>query len=77
VCARFLGPLELLCRFGCTQPGAGAITRLTQSVRDTRPTLHREPLLTEFCGQGCELALQLELLRRVGRHRVDESGDRP
>ena len=75
--ARFIGPLELLCRFGCTQPGARAITRLTQSVSDARPTLHRKPLLTELRGQGCEFALQLALLRRVGRHRVDESGDRP
>ena len=25
--ARIIGPLELLCRFGCTQPGARAITR--------------------------------------------------
>ena len=31
---------------------------------------------TELRRQGCELALQLALLRRVGRHRVDESGDR-
>src|SRR5205814_1783403 len=74
---RIVGPLELLCRFGCTQPGTRAITRLTQPVSDARPTLHRQPLLTELRGQGCEFALQLALLRRVGRHRVDESGDRP
>src|SRR5438552_366920 len=29
--ARFIGPLQLLCSFGCTQPGARAITRLTES----------------------------------------------
>src|SRR5207247_8410686 len=60
VCARFIGPLELLCRFGCTQPGARAITRITQPVSDARPTLHRKPVLTELRGQGCEFALQLE-----------------
>ena len=74
--AGFIGPLELLRRFGCAQPGTRAITRLTQSVCDARPTLHRKHLLTELRGQRCDLALQLALLRRVGRHRVDESGDR-
>src|SRR6266700_4319681 len=55
VCARFIGPLELLCRIGCTQPGARAITRLTQPFSDARPTLHRKPVLTELRGQGCEV----------------------
>ena len=75
--ARIVGPLELLCRFGCTQPGACAITWRTQSVCDARPSLHRKPLLTELRGQGCEFALQLALVRSAGRHRVDESDDRP
>src|SRR5207247_7278270 len=59
VCARLIGPLELLCRFGCTQPGARAITRLTQPVSDARPTLHRKPVLAALRGHGCEFALQL------------------
>ena len=75
--ARIVGPLELLCRVGCTQPSPRAITRSVQSVRDARPSLHRKPLLTELRGQGCEFALQLALLRRAGRHRVDESDDGP
>src|SRR3989442_1780438 len=77
VCACIIGPLELLCRLGCTQPGARAITRRTQSVCDALPPLHRKPVVTELRGQRCEFALQLALLRRVGRQQVDESGDRP
>src|ERR671935_1543778 len=75
--ARIVGPLEVLCRVGCTQPGPRAITRCAQSVRDARPSLHRKPLLTELRGQGCEFALQLDLLRRAGEYRVDERDDRP
>src|SRR5439155_9128725 len=74
---RIVGPLELLCRVRCTQPCARTITRLTQSVCDARPSLHSKPLLTELRGQGCEFALQLALLWTPGRHRVDESDDRP
>src|SRR5439155_1462965 len=75
--ARIVGPLELLCRVGCTQPGPRAIARCAQSVRDALPSLHRKPLLTELRGQGCEFALQLSFVRRAGRHRVDERDDRP
>src|SRR5262249_44196897 len=66
--ACIVGPLELLCRVGCTEPRPGAIARCAQSVRDPRPSLHRQPLLTELRGQGCELALQLSLVRRAGGH---------
>src|SRR6478752_366378 len=46
VCACIIGPLELLCGLGCTQPGAHSIVWVTQSVREALPPLHGEPVLT-------------------------------